>query len=332
MVKRCNHPNGDDSCPVIPGVKVRAHYTTFIDASLDFNRHDIGGSTKGMYFIISNDLQSDWNKYFPKFSEHTFCNMFEDIKYKECASAKYGFGESEENCHESSACRHKRRSCIASFQFLYLKNCMEPLGYDFNLEVKQCRRGVKIWQGNIIMYKGKFEGKDMEWHGRRFANDLEDYEWETGDTIIPHDSCCSGNLDDYIVPMKTLGTCENNPDWETDLFGCDWVARHPPYRCDKKNPFGISAYDACKGACDSDCNQKTPDEEPKYGVRVDGYEEWGNAKGTYFLVYEGWRKSMLLNRLIKAELHSLCANILLSFLNYSNEGMEELGISYGHNK
>ena len=300
MVKKCNLPNGDDSCDEIPGVKIRAHYTTFIDGSLDFNRHDIGGSTKGMYFIISNDLQSDWNKYFPKFSEHKFCDMFEEIQYRECASAKYGFGESEEDCMEKDACSGTRLLCLVTFQSLYLQNCMEPLGYEFNLEVKQCRRGVKIWQGNIIMYKGKFEGKNMDWHGRRFANDLEDNEWETGDTIIPHDTCCSKNLDDYIIPMKTLGKCGNNPDWETGMRGCDWIAQRPLYRCSMENPFEISARVACKGACHKDCRQVAPNGEPESGVRVDGFANWGHAKGTYFLVYEGWRKSMLLNRLIKA--------------------------------
>lgn len=55
-----------------------------------------------------------------------------------------------------------------------------------------------------------------------------------------------------------------------------------------KNPFGIKAEIACKGACNSSCYQQSPQEEPWYGVRVDGHAEWGNAKGTYFLVYEGW--------------------------------------------
>jgi len=273
----CNNVDGTDSCRKDKFTTLTAYTETFVDAQLDFYASDLGGSTKGLYFQISS--KSDFESMFP---DKGYCHVFYDEKYKDCST---------ENGYDMKGfCKiiyGAQETHDGEFIPGYLQMCLQPTRL---YKVRQCRNKYLVWEGDIRI----FEKDNGQLIGRRSSYSATNFEWETGDVIVPWEACCPEEKDSYKIPARRqLGSCEDNINWESKGLGCDWVAKNPARRCHLTNTYGVRAddkTDGCRNACECKWRNR-PNDEPVLGARVEAHVKWGSENGVYFKLASTWAQT-----------------------------------------
>jgi len=291
----CCNEDGSDGCLGTEGIKLVTYPTDFMDAQLNYPAEL--GKTSGLYFEIPPTSRTIFQELFDNFDHSTSCHTdWSDLL------RRLGCMD-ENNVYSPQRLEHGKRNACTWTAVEYFERCeINPFGPQGNPhQVRQCRDGKTIWKGKLLMFSN--------WKGRKFGYEPTSSDWESGDNIVPITHCCPDS--GYEPPTPTMSYCSNNPWWAYRMLNCDWVKKNPFRRCDVKSSHGgVAASDTSKGCnkyCRASCRDK-PADEPNVGLRIEGYNGWGENFNEYFLIPNGSWALTLWNELELEPAEALASN------------------------